>query len=123
MDNVDQVFGLHVAPQVPVGVIALASGPITAASDTFIVTIKGRAVHSSTPYLAVDPILIGAEIVTNLHHIVARNVSPLENVVISIGEFCSGKTANVIPETARIQGSVRTNDPKNRLAVKNGLKK
>ncbi|MGX7420210.1 amidohydrolase [Carnobacterium gallinarum] len=118
MEDVDLVFGIHIFPMIPVGVVGVRSGSLTAASDIFELTIQGVGSHGSTPELAVDPILIGAEIVTNLNHIVSRNIAALDSAVISIGEFTSGGSANVIPDTARIQGTVRTNDPKTRLYIK-----
>ena len=110
MDDVDMVFGLHIAPNIPAGMVGIRKGALTAASDVFTLNIQGRGSHGSTPELAIDPILVGVEIINNLNHIVSRNVSPFADVVISIGEFNAGNKANVIPDTARIQGTIRTND-------------
>ncbi|MHC5228742.1 amidohydrolase [Enterococcus sp. LJL99] len=118
MDDVDMVFGLHIAPNIPTGMIGTRKGALTAASDVFTLKIQGKGSHGSTPELAIDPILIGVEVINNLNHIVSRNVSPFSNVVISIGEFNAGKKANVIPDTAQIQGTVRTNDKEVRMFVK-----
>ncbi|MBP2097730.1 M20 metallopeptidase family protein [Enterococcus rivorum] len=118
MDDVDEVFGLHIAPNVPVGVIGIRKGALTAASDVVTLNIHGKGSHGSTPDLSIDPILVGVEIISNLNNIVSRNISPFDNVVISIGEFNSGKTSNVIPNDARIQATVRTNDPEVRKYVK-----
>ena len=118
MDDVDMVFGLHIFPSIPTGMIGTRKGAVTAASDVFTLKIQGKGSHGSTPELSIDPILVGVEVINNLNHIVSRNVSPFSNVVISIGEFNAGKTANVIPDTARIQGTVRTNDKEIRAYVK-----
>ncbi|MGX7024831.1 amidohydrolase [Vagococcus hydrophili] len=118
MDDVDMVFGLHIAPNIPVGMIGTRTGALTAASDVFTLKIQGKGSHGSTPELSVDSILVGVEIINNLNHIVSRNISPFSNAVISIGEFNAGKTQNVIPDTARIQGTVRTNDKEVRLFIK-----
>ncbi|OTN87838.1 hypothetical protein A5819_000286 [Enterococcus sp. 7E2_DIV0204] len=117
MDDVDQVFGLHIAPNIPVGMVGTRKGPASAASDVFTLKIQGKGSHGSTPDLSVDPIMIGVEIITNLNNIVSRNVSPFDNAVISIGEFNAGKTANVIPDTAKIQGTVRTNNKEVRAFI------
>ncbi|MFD3445608.1 M20 family metallopeptidase [Microbacteriaceae bacterium 4G12] len=117
IEDVDYIFGLHVAPTIPVGIIGTKIGAVTAAADSFEVTISGVGSHGSTPERAIDPILVGAEIVTNLNHIVSRNVSPLDNVVISIGQFTSGNAHNVIPNSATIKGTVRTNQPETRKFV------
>ena len=118
MDDVDMVFGLHIAPNIPTGMIGTRKGALTAASDVFTLKIQGKGSHGSTPELAIDPILIGVEVINNLNHIVSRNISPFSNVVISIGEFNAGKKANVIPDTAQIQGTVRTNNKEVRVFVK-----
>ncbi|MBO0471859.1 amidohydrolase [Enterococcus sp. DIV0242_7C1] len=118
MDDVDLVFGLHIAPNIPVGMIGTRKGAASAASDVFTLKIQGKGSHGSTPELSVDPIMIGVEIINNLNNIVSRNISPFSNAVISIGEFNAGKTANVIPDTAQIQGTVRTNDKEIRQYVK-----
>ncbi|EOI03126.1 amidohydrolase [Enterococcus moraviensis ATCC BAA-383] len=117
MDDVDMVFGLHIAPNIPVGMIGTRKGPASAASDVFTLKIQGKGSHGSTPELSVDPIMIGVEIINNLNNIVSRNISPFDNAVISIGEFNAGKTANVIPDTAQIQGTVRTNNKEVRVSI------
>lgn len=118
MDDVDMVFGLHIFPTIPVGMIGSNKGAITASSDIFTLKIQGKGSHGSTPELSIDPILVGVEIISNLNNIVSRKVSAFDNAVISIGEFNSGKTANVIPDTARIQGTIRTTDKKVRMKIK-----
>lgn len=118
MEDVDQVYGLHIAPNVPVGMIGVRKGFLTAASDVVTLEIRGKGSHGSTPELSIDPILVGVEIISNLNNIVSRNISPFANAVISIGEFNSGKNSNVIPSEARIQATVRTNDPEVRTYVK-----
>ncbi|MGX7264304.1 M20 metallopeptidase family protein [Enterococcus crotali] len=117
MDDVDMVFGLHIAPNIPVGMVGTRKGPASAASDVFTLKIQGKGSHGSTPDLSVDPIMIGVEIINNLNNIVSRNISPFDNAVISIGEFNAGKTANVIPDTAQIQGTVRTNSKEVRVFI------
>lgn len=114
----EQVFGLHIAPNIPVGVIGIRKGALTAAADVVTLNIHGKGSHGSTPDLSIDPILVGVEIISNLNNIVSRNISPFANVVISIGEFNSGKASNVIPNDARIKATVRTNDPEIRTYVK-----
>lgn len=118
MDDVDRVFGLHIAPNIPVGMVGTRKGAASAASDVFTLKIQGKGSHGSTPDLSIDPIMIGVEIINNLNNIVSRNISPFDNAVVSIGEFNAGKTANVIPDTAQIQGTIRTNDKKVRLFIK-----
>ncbi len=110
MDGVDQVIGLHLWASLPVGLIALVPGPTMAAPDTFQLTVTGKGGHAAIPHETVDPIAIGAQIVTALHQIVSRNVDPLDNVVVSVTQFVAGTAYNVIPETAFLAGTVRTFD-------------
>ncbi len=118
MKDVDLVFGIHIFPKIPVGVVAIRKGALTAAADIFELKIQGIGSHGSTPELAIDPILVGVEIITNLNNIISRNIAAFDNAVLSIGEFTSGNSANVIPDTAKIQGTVRTNDPAVRTLMK-----
>ncbi|MGL5041503.1 MAG: amidohydrolase [Culicoidibacterales bacterium] len=106
--GVSHIFGFHVSPNRPTGHIGLTIGAANAACDDFVLTIQGRGAHGATPQVAIDPILIGANIITSLNHIVSRNISAFDQVVISVGEFKSGNASNIIPDTAFMQGTVRT---------------
>ena len=108
MQNVDAVFGLHVFANVPTGTITYRSGPFMAAADRFEIIVKGKQTHGSAPWRGVDPIVVGAQIVTALQTIVARRVDPLESAVISVTQFHSGTAENVIPDEAKLVGTVRT---------------
>lgn len=121
LDGVDLVFGLHVFPMCPVGVIGTKEGPVTAASDSVDILIKGKGAHGSMPNLSIDPVMIGTSIVDNINNIVSRNIDPFDNVVISVGRFQAGQAHNVIPETAEISLTVRTNRPETRVLVKKRL--
>lgn len=106
--GVDRILGLHVMNHIPVGKIGLVSGPAMAAADTFDITVEGKGGHSSQPHLVVDPIAIGAQVVTNLQHITARNLNPLEKLVVAVTAVHGGSTYNIIPDTIKLQGSVRS---------------
>ncbi len=108
---VDAVFGLHVFANVPTGRITYRRGPFMAASDTFEVLVKGRQTHGSTPWRGVDPIVVGAQIVNNLQTIVSRYVNITElPAIVTVGQFQSGVRSNIIPDTARLVGTIRTFD-------------
>lgn len=111
MDGVDVVTGLHLNSQLPAGQVAVKAGPFMASPDMIELTIQGRGGHGAHPEEAVDPIAIGAQVVTNLQHVVSRHVGAQDALVVSITYFQSGSTHNVIPDTARIMGTVRTFDP------------
>ncbi len=104
---IEQVYGMHNLPGLPVGRFATRPGPIMASTDEFTITITGRDGHAAAPHLAVDPIVVGAGIVGALQTIVSRNVNPLEAAVVSVTKFHAGTAYNVIPEIAEIAGTVR----------------
>jgi len=109
--KVDAVFGLHVFANVPSGAITYRSGPFMAAADQFDITITGKQTHGSAPWRGVDPIVVGAQIVTALQTIVSRNVDITKlPAVVSVGQFQSGVRNNIIPDTAKLVGTVRTFD-------------
>jgi amidohydrolase len=111
---VDAVFGLHVAQELPVGEIRLRSGPAMAAADRFHLRIRGKGGHGARPQSSIDPIVIGAYIVTAMQTLVSRTVDPTEEAVVTVGTFKAGEAFNVIPDTAELGGTVRTFTPENR---------
>jgi amidohydrolase len=111
MQGVSAVFGLHVFANVPTGTITYRSGPFMAASDQFDIVVTGKQTHGSAPWRGVDPIVVGSQIVTALQTIVSRNVDITHlPAIVSVGQFQSGVRNNIIPETARLVGTIRTFD-------------
>lgn len=110
VDDVEKIFGLHVFPTVPVGQITLKEGVYVASSDNFDIIIHGQGGHGSMPQLCVDPVVIGAEIVTALQTIVARKIDPIHAPVLTIATFQAGDSYNVIPNSARLAGTMRTHN-------------
>jgi amidohydrolase len=115
--KIDQVYGMHNGPGLPVGSFAIRPGPLMAATDSIDVTIEGLGGHAAKPHKCIDSLLVGAQLVTALQQIVGRNVDPLESAVISICEFHAGNARNVIAQTATLRGTVRTLTPKVRELV------
>lgn len=107
MDGVDLVIGAHLWTPIPVGKVGVVYGPMMAAPDTFWITVKGQGGHAAMPHQTIDSIAIGAQIVTNLQHIVSRNTDPLDQLVISITQFVAGTTSNVIPGSVKMSGTAR----------------
>ncbi|MGC4108344.1 MAG: amidohydrolase [Thermomicrobiales bacterium] len=105
--HVDAVFGLHMANALPVGQVAVAGGPILAGGDLFKITIQGKGGHAARPQAAIDPVVIGSQIVAAFQTIVSRSVDPMESAVVSITFFKAGEAFNVIPDVATIGGTVR----------------
>ncbi|MGH6678410.1 MAG: M20 aminoacylase family protein [Bradyrhizobium sp.] len=115
--GIEQVYGMHNGPGIPIGSFAIRPGPIMAATDAIDITIEGHGGHASRPHKCVDSVLVGAQLVTALQQIVARSVDPLESAVISICEFHAGTARNVIPQTVELRGTVRTLTPEVRELV------
>jgi amidohydrolase len=105
-----EVYGMHNLPGLPVGKFAIRKGPIMAATDEFGIVVKGRGGHAAMPHTTIDPIAIGAQVVTNLQLIAARNVDPLRSVVVSVTKFNAGFAQNAIANEATLAGTVRTLD-------------
>lgn len=106
--EVDQIFALHGWPELPLGQIGIKSGTIMAATAYVDIEITGHGGHAAFPHLAVDPIIIGSEIVMALQTIASRMIAPTEPIVISITEFSGGNTHNVIPHHVQLKGTLRT---------------
>ena len=121
--DVDAFFGMHVLPNFPAGHIGiLPDGAASTTWDGFNLTIKGKGSHGSMPHLGIDPIVVGAEIVTALQTVVSRNVQPGELAVISIGKFQSGEAPNVIADKAELAATVRTTTEETRELVEKRVK-
>ncbi|HEU4964519.1 MAG TPA: M20 family metallopeptidase [Bacilli bacterium] len=117
MKGVDAVIGTHLWSTLEYGKVGVVYGPMMAAPDTFHITIQGKGGHAALPHQTIDAIAIGAQVVTNLQHIVSRNTDPLDNLVLSVTQFSGGTAHNVTPGTVEIVGTVRSFDEKLRKEV------
>ena len=106
--GIEQVYGMHNGPGIPVGSFAIRQGPIMAATASVDIRIEGHGGHAARPHKCIDSVLVGVQLINALQQIVSRNVDPLEAAVISICEFHAGNARNVIPQTAELRGTVRT---------------
>jgi len=108
--KVDAIFGLHNSPEVPVGSMAVINGPIMAAVDRIIITIRGKGGHGGIPQRNVDPIVASAAIIQSVQTIVSRNISPIDSAVVSICNISGGvgTVNNVTPDEVKMYGTVRT---------------
>ncbi|GAB2481809.1 amidohydrolase [Alkalibacterium psychrotolerans] len=122
-DDLDFIYGQHLFTPIPTGKIGILNGPVTANSDTFDVIIKGRGGHASQPENSIDPVMIGAQIISQLQTLVSRVTSPLDSLVISTTNFHAGSAKNIIPDTAELAGSVRSIDPDTRLMAEDKIEK
>ena len=109
--RIEEVYGMHNYPGLPVGRFGLRPGPLMAAADRLTIEIEGRGGHAARPHISVDTVLVGAQIINQIQSIVSRNVDPLQAAVISICVFQAGSTDNVIPQTALLRGTARSLTP------------
>lgn len=110
LDGVDAVFGLHQGPS-DAGLLHLTAGPILASVDNFSITLLGRAGHAAEPQDGIDAIQIAGQVISALHHLVSRRVSPKQQAVLGIGTISGGTRENVIADKVVMTGTVRTMDP------------
>ncbi|WEZ82646.1 M20 family metallopeptidase [Rhizobium sp. 32-5/1] len=105
---IEEVYGMHNMPGMPIGEFGTRVGPIMASTDEFTITLQGRGGHAAQPHKTIDPIVIGAQLVGALQTIPSRTADPLASVVVSVTKFNAGFAHNVIPEQAVLAGTVRT---------------
>jgi amidohydrolase len=106
--GIGEVYGMHNSPGMPVGQFGLRAGPIMAAADYITIDIEGVGGHAARPHLAIDTVLVAAQIINNIQSVVSRNVDPLKSAVVSICMVQAGNTDNVIPQTVQLRGTARS---------------
>jgi amidohydrolase len=117
LEGVDVIYGAHVWSTSPYGTVGVQEGYTMAAADAFEIEITGKGGHGATPHLTVDPLVLGSQLVLSLQQIVSRRVDPLKSAVVTVGSFQSGKAFNVIPNTSKLIGTVRTFDENVRTSI------
>lgn len=123
VDDVESFFAFHVSPAYPSGTVAVKSGAALASADTLKITLKGKGCHAAYPHLGIDPIVMQAEVILALQTILTRHLDPTDNAVITIAKVRAGTTHNVIPETAELEGTVRTFDESVRQKIETEIEK
>jgi hippurate hydrolase len=118
----DAIFGMHNHPGFPTGTFMFRAGPFMAACDTVKVCITGRGGHAARPHLSIDPVVVASSLVMALQTIVARNIDPAEMAVVTVGSLHAGHAANVIPEQATLELSVRSFDPEVRRLLEQRIR-
>lgn len=104
---VDDIYGMHNFPSMPVGHFGVHNGLAKASADMFQIEIHGKGAHGAHPHRSIDPIVAGAEIITAFQQIVSRAIAPMDTGVVSVTQFHAGSAMNVIPESAAIKGTCR----------------
>lgn len=121
--HVDRVYGLHVMPHLPVGKIETRAGTLNASTDTVLLTIRGKAGHGAYPEQGTDAIVCAAQVISALQSIVARNVSPLQSAVLTIGTIEGGTAQNIICDEVRMRGTLRTANAELRAKMKDQIER
>lgn len=123
LNGVDAIFGTHLWSMTPLGTVEYRVGPTMAAPDRFEIVVKGKGGHGAIPEQTKDAIVVGSQLVSNLQQIVSRRVSPTDTAVVSIGSFVADNAFNVIADSARLVGTVRTFKKGVQQAVKTEMEK
>lgn len=110
LDNprVEEVYGLHLTTQMPVGQVNVRPGPSMASADFFDVEVQGKGGHGAYPHLSIDPITVAANILLGMQNLVSREIAAQEPAVLTVGQIVAGTKHNIIPVTAVMRGSLRT---------------
>jgi amidohydrolase len=113
LDNprVEEVYGLHLTTQMPVGQVSVRPGPAMASADFFDVEVRGKGGHGAYPHLSIDPITVAANILLGMQNLVSREIAAQEPAVLTVGQILAGTKHNIIPVTAMMRGSLRTFNP------------
>src|SRR3712207_290275 len=109
--GVQEVYGMHNMPGIPVGQFAIRPGPMMASADRFTINIEGKGGHAAMPHNCIDTVVVAAHVITALQTIASRNADPLDSAVVSVCTVKAGDAFNVIPQTAMLLGTVRTLSP------------
>jgi amidohydrolase len=117
LKGVQAIFGLHNAPELPVGTFGTRSGALNANVDRFEIIIRGKGAHAAKPEEGIDTIVTAAHIITALQTLPSRNYSALQSLVLSVTRVSGGNTWNVLPEKVELEGTVRTHDNEIRRSV------
>lgn len=123
LDGVDVIFGTHLWSLIPYKTIEYLTGPVMAAADRFEITVQGAGGHGAAPHQTKDAVVIGAQLVMNLQQLVSRRVDPIESAVLSVGSFIADNAFNVIADSAKLSGTVRTFSPEIRDLMENEMKR
>jgi amidohydrolase len=121
--EVSAVISLHVADEVDVGHVEMKDGSFTASADKIWFDIQGKGGHAAAPHETIDPIVVGSHLILALQTIASRSTDPVDPVVVTIGEFHAGSVYNVIPETAKLIGTVRSLKPEVREETYESIKR
>ena len=122
LDNVDEIYGLHLWNYQLYGEVGIKDGPVMASADLFDIEVSGKGGHGATPQGTIDAIVVASNLVTMLQTIVSRNTNPLESTVLSIGKIKGGHNFNIISDKVHMSGTTRAYTEENRTMIKQRMK-
>ncbi|WP_251548984.1 N-acetyldiaminopimelate deacetylase [Neobacillus muris] len=117
----DMIFALHIAPEYPVGTVAIKEGLLFANTSELFIDLKGKGGHAAYPHQTNDMVVAACALVSQLQTVISRNIDPLDSAVITIGKITGGTVQNIIAETARLEGTIRTLSPEAMKKVKHRI--
>ena len=117
----DMILALHIAPEYPVGTIALREGLLFANTSELFIDLKGKGGHAAYPHNTNDMVVAACTLVSQLQSIISRNIDPLDSAVVTIGKITGGTVQNIIAEKARLEGTIRTLSPESMKKVKSRI--
>lgn len=120
---IKSVFAIHVWSEIPTGKISVEAGPRMAESEAVEITVHGKGCHGATPNLGVDPVLTSAALIMNLGAMMSREIRAIDPAILTFGKITSGSMGNIIPETATINGTLRTVDSNTRIHLKQAIER
>jgi len=122
LEQAEAIWSLHVDPAMSVGKVGIKSGPLMASTDIFKIRIIGKGGHAAIPHKSIDPILIGAQLINALNHLVSRNIDPVSPAVLTITRFDGGTSFNIIPNEVELWGTMRSFNNQTRKFLQKRLK-
>ncbi len=122
MEGVEAIIGLHVTSELERGQVGFRTGPLMAAADRFVATVRGRAAHAAYPHRGVDAIVLAAQVVLAIQTVVSRRLSPTEHGVITVGVIRGGVRSNVVADAVHMEGTIRSFTPEVRDLLTAGLR-
>ena len=114
----DEIFAMHIAPELPVGTVATKPGQLFANTSELFIDLHGKGGHAAFPHLTEDMAVAGASLLMQLQTIVSRNINPMDSAVLTIGKFTAGTVQNIIAENARLEGTIRTLNSESMMKMK-----
>lgn len=123
LEGVDSILGIHLISNLEIGTVGYSYGASLSSADSFIIKLQGKGGHGASPHETVDPLVAACALVTDAQHIVSREIPPNKFGVLTFGIVNAGSRHNIIPDSATIEGTIRTYDDKVRETIKQGLER